>query len=276
MTRNPKAFTADYYGMEYTGDTKDFLDASIYYLGAWEPDVLFTLKRLMDAHRGDQGVFLDVGANVGTHTLFMSKHAAQIHAIEPFPPVLKRLQQMVQDNGIDNVTPHAVGYSNEAASLPYHVPPDENHAIGSFSSTFDLGQEHTVELPLVVGDTHLATQGIEAIDLIKVDIEGYEKLALHGLQATLKRNRPSVVFELNVDNDEGFHTEEELRTAFPADYAFFEIAQASVVWPLFGNRQVVCSYTGGQHALVEFDMVFDRNGRNLVATPAEKRSALGL
>ena len=48
----------------------------------------------------------------------------------------------------------------------------------------------------MLGDNYLESHGINQIDLIKIDIEGYERYALLGLNNTLKKNRPVVAMVL--------------------------------------------------------------------------------
>ena len=49
------------------------------------------------------GVFVDVGANTGLHSLYMSKHASTVHAFEPYEPVLARLRAAIARNEIGNI-----------------------------------------------------------------------------------------------------------------------------------------------------------------------------
>ena len=106
--------------------------------------------------------------------------------------------------------------------------------------------------------------------MIKIDIEGYERPAFQGFLQTMKRDRPIAFFELNVTNEEGFHSEEELLSVFPEKYEFFEVKRgAEFGWTLPGNRMLLCADPEGGYTLRPFDMRFDEDGRNLVALPAE-------
>jgi len=224
-------FQAPYFGLTYTGEAGNFIDNRILQFGAFEKSELFLLRKIVGSRK--DLVFLDVGANTGGYTLFMSPLVGKVHAIEPFPPVLDRLRQNVELNQLKNVEIHSVGFGKDKGVLPFYAPPEVNHGVGSFSQEFvELWQwrqwvnsasaiEH---LPLERGDVYLQQHGIERVDILKVDIEGYEKLALQGLSETLQRSRPHVVMELNTRNSEGFHSLEELKGVFPPQYALYEIS----------------------------------------------------
>lgn len=266
-------FVGEYYGIKFKGNTENLIDMEVHGFGGFEKPILQWMEDALGIMApAGQGVVLDVGANVGHHTMFMSRVAKAVHAVEPFPPVLDRMDEMLKLNSIQNVVIHPVGYSNEDGSLPFTPPDDKNHGIGTFSTDRRAGAQKQLELPILRGDDDLARSNVGAVHLIKLDIEGYEKFALEGLKKTLQTNRPAVVIELNCTNAEGFHTAQELQAAFPENYVFFEILQRrDFSWKL-GDREVMCGRSHGEYWLVPFDMRFDEDSRNIVAVPAEKQN----
>jgi FkbM family methyltransferase len=270
-----KEFTTDFYGFEYKGNTEELIDANVYLLGSWATDELEFMKMVTDVTKGKATKVLDIGANVGTHSMFISKYAGEVHAIEPWPPVLERLRAFVADNNVTNVTVHPVGYAAENGSMLYHEPDPDNPGTGSFSNTRFPSQTKVVELPLVVGDEHLKQAGVTGIDIIKIDIEGYEKPALRGLKETIKRDRPTVLIELNVSNDEGIKSKEDLTSLFPGDYQYLELLKKSHrrTYPWFGEQSLLCYCNKKPYTLTEFKMEFDKNGPMVIAAPPEHASA---
>ena len=128
-------FVVDYFGFTYTGNTGNYIDANVYYFGAFEkPEIYFVRDTLTSLPPGP--VFIDVGANTGLYTVFASKDAHTVHAFEPFPPVLQRLRALVADNGVPNVVLHPVGLGAEEAQLAFMSPPDDNLGTGSFLPGF--------------------------------------------------------------------------------------------------------------------------------------------
>jgi FkbM family methyltransferase len=258
-------FVTEINGLRYEGNTGNLIDSNIFYFGAHEKHVLFFLRDVMKSGYGNNGVFLDIGANTGQHSLFMSPHARAIHAFEPYQPVLARFQDAVAMNGITNITIHPIGLGNENSSKPFYKPGESNHGSGSFVDGFFDANQHSGELDIRVGDEVLRNSGVTSIALVKMDIEGYEKPALQGLRRTLENSRPVVVFEMSIDPQSrlSIKTKDELRGLFPNGYDFFYFGPES-------NPE------SGRYVLERLDdrFRFDmRQQRDLVASPAEKTAS---
>lgn len=268
-------------GIKFTGKTGNCIDDFIYYYGGWELDELHALKDFMHSMAPNKGIFLDIGANIGTHSLYMSKYSALVLAIEPYQPVLKRFHELVQLNRINNIRTFAVGYSNKEDVQPFYEPPEKNTGMGSFDPSFSGNPSISGHLHLVVGDRHLVENGIDHVDVIKVDIEGFERYALMGLANTLRQSRPVVVFELN-NVEGGFQTKEKMLETFPKAYQFYYLELRKPkgsgdirVLRLGSFLYTFGPYVRGDYTLRPFDFSFNRQV-NLVAIPSEKtRQILG-
>jgi len=208
-------------GITYTGHSGNFIDFHVLMYGAYEKPLLHFLRDTLGALAPTDAVFLDIGANTGQHSLFLSPFAAQVHAFEPYPPVLRRFRAMVAGNDIENVVIHPVGLGREAARVAFHEPDATNMGTGSFVDGFRSADAPVSELEIVVGDQALAEAGVEQAHLIKLDVEGYEKPVLEGLRQTLERSRPVIALELTIDPDSQdlFANEAELRSMLPEGYA---------------------------------------------------------
>lgn len=188
-------FAAPFDGGTYHGDLASFIDWTIYFYGAYEGGVLAFLRDCA-ALAGPQAVFLDVGANVGQHSLYMARRCATVHAFEPWAEARARLERNLTANRIANVAVHPFGLGAQTGDAEFFAPASANLGTGSFvpDVNFNAAQGH---LPVVRGDEAVARLGIERIDLIKIDTEGFEVKVLAGLTETLARHRPVVVCELS-------------------------------------------------------------------------------
>lgn len=223
-------FETDYYGHRYKGNTRDLVDSHVLYYGAWEKWILFFLKDAAASLDRSDLVFVDVGANTGLHSVFMSSHVETVHAVEPYPPAIQRIADQVELNALTNVVIHPVGLGAEDATLPFYEPPGWNGMTGSFvQSMHEENQGAGLELQIVRGDDYFPSHSIESFDLIKIDIEGYEPFALEGLREQMARCRPVVVMELSIDpeSDTLFSSIRALRAALPENYVFFRFASYS-------------------------------------------------
>jgi tRNA G46 methylase TrmB len=101
-------FVTDFYGLRYRGISNNYIDVHVLYYGAFEKPMLHWLRDTVALLADEDLVFLDVGANTGQHTLFMSRLVSEVHAFEPYPPVLEKLRGAIDRNQLANVSVHAV------------------------------------------------------------------------------------------------------------------------------------------------------------------------
>lgn len=251
-------FACDFFGATYDGDLASFIDWSVYFHGAYERGLLAFLANAA-AQAGPDAVVLDVGANVGQHTLFLAGRAGQVHAFEPWPAAAEALARKIARNRLDNVTLHRVGLSDRTHDEVYYAPTGANCGTGSFLAAHNRSNRPAGTLPLAAGDDCLAAREIERVDVIKIDAEGYEPRVLAGLARTLSRRRPVVAFELSETCGRELAGRGDVETALTE---------------LFGEDWEWRRLEGGpdRYRLAPFRPVFD--GATLAAIPAERLAGL--
>ena len=261
LSSAPYDFVRDIEGVRYEGNTGDLIDINVLYFGAFEKNVLFFLRDAMRSIYSNRGVFVDIGANTGQHSLYMSRYASEVHAFEPWEPVLKRFRHMVAVNGRRNIVIHPVGLGHERSKKPFYKPGDGNLGTGSFVEGFTPANSYEGELEIQTGDEALAAAGVKSVALIKMDIEGYEKFALMGLRRTLLRDRPIVEFELtaNPNSPVSIKGAQELAGLFPENYNFLIFSEGT-------NRMTGAYVLKPIEAAVRFDALAQYD---LVAYPTE-------
>ena len=264
----PIHFVTDIDGIKYEGVTGNYIDTHIFYYGAYEKPTLFLLRDILRSAYAGQGTFIDIGANTGQHSLMMSRYAKSVHAFEPWNPVLKRFRHMVDNNGIKNIAIHAYGLGDENSKKPFFQPAETNLGTGSFVEGFQPQNSFAGELEIKKGDDAFETEHITSVSVVKMDIEGYEKLALHGLGQTLNKHRPVMVFELSINpkSPVSIKSKEELVALFPREYEFLVISERSD------------SRSGAYYFETIADVLnFDKAERHdLLAYPIERKSLLPL
>lgn len=127
-------------------------------------------------------VLVDIGANIGLYTLFARKlmpASARIVAFEPHPRTVRKLRQNLDLNGADNVTAinAAVGARNETLSLFISSPTNAGRNT-MLQTSDDPGEAPAVEVPVRPLLDVLHEQGVDHIDVLKIDVEGFEAEAL--------------------------------------------------------------------------------------------------
>jgi len=127
---------------------------------------------------------IDVGANIGTHTLGIAPYVSKVIAIEPDPENIDLLQKNVgmQDRSV----------AKKISVNPFAL---SNQELMS-STQFDYGKTKIVPGGNVVTVTLDMIKGFPRIDLVKIDVEGMEYNVLLGAKNTLMYFRPTVFIEM--------------------------------------------------------------------------------
>lgn len=167
---------------------------SPWYSGA-ERQVQLTLRTLV--HPGD--TVLDVGANWGLHTLYLSRlvgEKGRVLSFEPFGPAFAELDWHIHKNRCPNVQAMPLALS-DADGQALFVP--QGGSEGRFlSAERDSMQELNVTLVSTRRlDSVIEEVGVFQLSLIKIDVEGAESRVLKGARETIRRFRPSLVIELH-------------------------------------------------------------------------------
>lgn len=167
-------------------------------LGRFEPEVSEALRRYA---RPGMTAF-DLGANAGHLTLLLAQlvgREGRVHAFEPVPEDARCLEETMRINALPNVTIHAAAVADRTGTAELAVA-------GAFDGAARLAElavengaatgRRLVRVPVVSLDDFCAREGLERVDLVKMDVEGAERLALAGMEAVLARLRPVLVAEL--------------------------------------------------------------------------------
>jgi FkbM family methyltransferase len=137
---------------------------------------------------------VDVGANVGLYTAIAAAKVGKggkVVSIEPHPESFRLLRRSVEANGLTQVRGHNVALGDGRKTVDLFVT-DDNKAD---SRVYDAsGKRRRVRTDMFDLDNLLAAGGITRVDLIKMDIQGAEGLALRGMANTLARNPNIVLF----------------------------------------------------------------------------------
>jgi len=157
--------------------------------GEYEPHVCAVLDGIL----GPGGVFVDVGANMGVFSLRAAARvgpAGHVHAVEASARNAELLRRSIAENGFRNVTLHHVAASDRAGELAVLSNPlDTNSRVAVAAG--DGERTRAVRLDDLLG------AALERLDLVKIDVEGFEVAAIEGFRATLARLRPPLVVEVN-------------------------------------------------------------------------------
>jgi FkbM family methyltransferase len=186
-------------GVTWELDLREGIDLVIYVLGAFELETLKTLEALTPPG----SVVLDIGANVGAHTLHLARLVGEhgrVIAFEPTDFAVSKLRANLAANPsleprVEVRQAFLVGKMEEgvertlASSWPVDGTPPDDPKMGSRSMAVAGAQAVTL-------DSALEALGRPTVSLVKMDIDGHELGALQGAQSLLARDHPVIVMEL--------------------------------------------------------------------------------
>ena len=159
----------------------------------------------------ENGVFLDVGANIGLFSIL----ASQIHpdlkviSFEPHIPCFETLFQNIKINKSENVLPINIALSNKNELNTFNYMKTQSGTAKSvFGKSIDYqGNEFNPQLSLpalsLKGDTFFEIYNLEIPNYIKIDVDGIEMDVLQGMTNILKSsNLKSIMVEANSERME--------------------------------------------------------------------------
>lgn len=209
------AFTVKNSTGRFAGDISSFIDRRLYLAGGYETE--YIREFVAKIPPGRRGIALDIGANVGTHSLAFARHFKEVHAFEPNPLLWPAFERNMALNNVNNVHLHKVGLGAADAELPFYTIPKTNYGLGTVSKTeqYDLPLEEVGRVAIRNGDQYLARRGVKKVDAVKIDVQGYELQVLLGLRDGLAESAPFIWIELGADTKSACNTFEGVQELFP-------------------------------------------------------------
>lgn len=158
----------------------------------YEPEL-----RVLAPHLPSGGVMIDIGANIGIYTLVAARLVGpygRVLAFEPAAEAHETLMANLEANSFTNVLAWRLALTDAIGTARLSHEPDasRNAILTGPPGTDDYEEVETGTL-----DAIDARERLPRVDLIKVDVEGAEELALRGAAGVLARHSPVVIFEVN-------------------------------------------------------------------------------
>lgn len=165
-------------------DTEIFADKN------YEPEIL----RHIRSNLRDTDVFIDIGANIGQHSLYASYFCRHVYAFEPIGKLYNQCVESVFKNDILNVSTYNYGLGNETKDLPIY----SNGSSMAASSIYATKNKKFIQnIRIRRFDDIYRAIGIEKADMIKIDVEGYELEVLLGAREFIAMFKPLILTELS-------------------------------------------------------------------------------
>lgn len=152
-----------------------------------EPE-LRLLPFLVDKNR----TAIDIGANKGLYTFYLSKLARKVYAFEPHP----EYADFLAEASPSNVTVICRAVADECGEAAFYTPSIDHSLHKNMATLTPKEADASHYEKKTVGVVSLDSLDIEDIGFIKIDIEGAEYRALKGADRSLRKSRPVLLIEI--------------------------------------------------------------------------------
>jgi FkbM family methyltransferase len=210
----------------------------------------------------DDYVCVDIGANIGIKTLLLAQYVpnGRVVAIEAAPTVASLLNQNIDRGGMKNITivESAVGDTDGTTRFA------DQSAYGHISSS-------GVEVPVQRLSSVVATQNLERLDFVKIDVEGYEFPILRNSIELFNHHQSIVLFEFNS------WCQTWMSEVSPKDFINWTLGQFTNVYAIrhnAGENYLQRLSAEGAMSFLHTNMVHDGLVTDLLVTNFEGRLSL--
>lgn len=221
-------------GVTWSLNLKEGIDLAIYLLGGFE---LRTLRRY--AHLIKEGdIVLDIGANVGAHTLPLAQlvgPSGRVFSFEPTTYAYAKQKRNIELN--PRLASRICAYQMMLMATDSDPLPESVYSSWPLEAADDLHAEHHGRLKDTRGaingtlDSFIRSAGIKKIDFIKLDVDGNENDVLAGAKNVITESKPKIMIELApyVYSEHPHKFDELLEVLWRNSYQISNIATGSLL-----------------------------------------------
>jgi len=230
--RNQVEVTRD--GLRYDLDLSQAIDLTIFVLGRFEAFTVAALRRNVKPG----ATVLDIGANIGAHTLQLARLVGpngRVLAFEPTDFAFAKLRRNLELN--PQIAGRATALQCFLTAHDGNTLPASVYSKWSVQRAAEAHEKHLGVRMATTGargatlDRVLAEQGVEKVDLIKLDVDGVECDVLAGASNMLRRDRPTFVMEIMPYGlvEQGASLDQLLNFFTPLGYRFYDERRESLL-----------------------------------------------
>lgn len=186
-------------GLTWRLELTEGIDFAIYLMGAFERQTVATYRAIVKP--GD--TVLDIGANIGAHTLPLADAVGPKGHVFAFEPTARMFTKLTENLALnpecrERVSTWQMMLLENAETKPADSVVASWPVAGGGGRTNDHGaaMESTAGASATSLDAFLKTHGVERVDFIKLDVDGYEPSVLAGAGWALSQFRPVIILEM--------------------------------------------------------------------------------
>lgn len=192
--------------------------------GRYENDLLEVLENFIKKKipNSKNISVLDIGANIGNHSIFFSNFFKKVYAFEPNPityEILKINSKYVCER--KNIITYNYGLSDKSEKV-FFLENRSNIGGSKIISNkeYSLNNKNVFSLDVICADELEDLKNVK-IGLIKIDVEGHELKTLYGCERLIKKNKPIILFE-QMKKEINNNSSEVINYLENLDYCFYK------------------------------------------------------
>jgi FkbM family methyltransferase len=186
---------------------------------------LFYLKELVKPGF----VCVDIGANVGYYSVFLSQHAGtegRVYAIEPVPMFGNVFMRNTEKFALNNITLYRCALGSERKEVTLGTPMIDGvfrHGLTKIIENNSEANAQTYAAQMEIADQLF--EPLNKIDFLKCDVEGYEVILFPQMLRTLERCKPLIQIEISSEENR----DKLMKLLQPLGYKVYKLQQNALV-----------------------------------------------
>ena len=188
----------------------DRIGLEISLMGIYERTFLECLKKIIfNKIDTKKSICLDIGSNIGNHTLYFAQFFEKVFSFEPHPEIFELLKFNIRKS--NNIEIFQFGLSNQNAEKIILTEQDTSYGsslLKDIKKTNSLQNSNKFNVNVETFDYFSKNINLNKnISFIKLDVEDHELEVLQGMQKTLEQNSPTICFEQHKKQFDYFNKE---------------------------------------------------------------------
>lgn len=167
----------------------------------WEPHITSIISCFMAK---EKSVFVDIGANIGYHSLYIANsfRSSQCISFEPNPFIFRQLLRNIELNSLENISAFSLAVGSQGGYVEFYSQNETsyNRGLSSIQHNTDLGKNYSkINVEIIAIDGFLDDKIKDNVSAIKIDTQGHEYQILLGAIKTIQKWKPVIIFEFESD-----------------------------------------------------------------------------
>ncbi|MFA6088109.1 FkbM family methyltransferase [Mucilaginibacter sp.] len=174
----------------------NYIEWTILSTGTYEDEINKLIR--ISLRPGD--IAIDIGGNIGLQSIRMGQcvgNDGKVLAFEPLNYLREKFEKNIRLNRLNNISLYPFALSDMESEAEFNIDTKAWNQ-GTFSLKNAHGSDRQ-QVTVKVADDLTEIGSLPKIDLIKIDVEGFEFNVLRGLKGTLTKHKPRIIFEFDIN-----------------------------------------------------------------------------